>query len=184
MISRKNAIKLFIVFLTALTSCKKSSNDDNDNTPQPTQPTQNWWFKADVDGITLSADSAKGYLIIDSTGSLFPSPALKRMFMIDGYFQNKFISPFFGDSLLSENLLGPSVDSSIIHFPGLDYQDWNSPSGQDYNWITAYFEVTNADTVNKSVSGSFSGMVVGDVLQDTVALTNGSFSNIKYEALQ
>src|SRR4029078_5580120 len=147
-----------LIFLTVLSfvfSCKKEDDDSSSGTAPATQNSSSS-FSAYVDGILTTADSATGYIRINSSLGI---PI--RIFMIMGYCPGKEIIPDFGDTVNSTTLTTLSFDSAEAG-AGIDYFPLNDTINE-FNYTAATFKITSVDTVNKKVSGEFSGTVVGDV---------------------
>lgn len=169
-------ILIILVIVFTWYGCEKK--DDDNNLPSPNSapnPTPAWSFSGAVDGNVLNADSAKAYLHIDSS---LGTPI--RVLIVMGYCSNnRSIVPGFGDFINSTSLTTLNYDS-LGAGAYLDYIDLNN-AVDDFFATEAKFKITSVDNVNKKISGSFNGVVVGDVSGDTVVVTNGIFTNILYE---
>jgi hypothetical protein len=167
----------FLLIIVLIAACKKEGDSNGDEMPLTQQ--SSGLLSATVDGVTVYADSAKAFYLIDTIG--FPWP--QRVFLIKGNCQNKIIWPGFVDTInsfiipvLSYGTTGAIETASLDYFNGIDSIDDFFPS-------SAYFDITSVDTANKKVSGHFNGVIVGNGINDTVVITNGVFNNIKYEYL-
>jgi hypothetical protein len=167
---------LIISFLFVLYGCKKS--DDNargaPDGPAPTSSASS--FSAKVNNILYTADSARGYVYID-TSLVIPI----RSFILMGYCGSKIIVPGFGD--LTDSTLIPVLNYDSIQAGAyIDYINMNDTLNE-FEIVSAKFKITSSDAVLRKISGSFSGVMVGDVTGDTVVITNGVFTNIIYQDL-
>jgi hypothetical protein len=161
----KLSIALTISILSIIfSSCKKETFTT----------TSNFLFSAKVDGIFLSADSAEGFLHIDTSSNF-----TMRTFMVVGFFHKKTITAFSIDTLNSFNLL----NSNYSGWGGKTLEMVDSITGNVYNSNpinSALFNITYNDTVNMLVSGNFSGYILDSASTDSIMISNGSFSNVKY----
>jgi hypothetical protein len=163
-----------LLLLINLISCNKA--DDTDSTMQPsvTQPQSH--FQATVNGTVMHADSARGYMFVDTTAFPFPW----RGFDVVGWKQGIIkVVAGYGDTINSWNPSIVNLDS-LQAGAAIGYNDF---SNNDYEPLAGEFEITSVDTVNHLVSGTFSGINVGDISHDTIVITNGSFTNIIYGPL-
>ena len=134
----KKTLFYFLIIAT-LTGCSKKDDNNSDTTPQP-QPT--WLFKADVNGVTMNADSATAIWTYSVTGL----GSLSRVLDVIGWNQSKIIDAGFGDTSHSTV---PEVANYPWALVGID--DMVNPTDDDY-WTTASFAITACDTVNQKVS--------------------------------
>lgn len=167
----RKTLALF-AFLFIIISCKKNDDEPSSGSTQSTHHTSSS-FTAYVNGVLTTADSAEGYLVIDT-----PFTIPWRGLLVAGYCPGKTIIPEFTDTINSYNLTTLNYDMNAG--AGMDYYQAND-TFNEYYYTDAAFEITSVDTVNKKVSGNFSGTVVGDVTGDTIEITNGSFTDVKYE---
>jgi hypothetical protein len=162
------SILSLIIFFSA---CNK--NDDGEISPLPGYSNSGWTFTSTVNGIVLNADSARGYLHIDTSLGI---PI--RAILISGLSGHKNIVPGFGD--LINTTTPPIVNyDSIGTGAQLQYYDFDD-SINEYHPISSSISITAVDSLNRKFSGTFSGVVVGNVTGDTIVVTNGSFMNIEY----
>ncbi len=102
-----------------------------------------------------------------------------RTFMVVGFFHKKTITAFSIDTLNSFNLL----NSNYSGWGGKTLEMVDSITGNVYNSNpinSALFNITYNDTVNMLVSGNFSGYILDSASTDSIMISNGSFSNVKY----
>lgn len=155
--------------------CQK--NDDNSFGAASTSASSPASFSAKIDGMVMTADSVKGYLFIDSVNWNITL----RSFAISGYFQDMVLYPGFTDTLNTSLVQAINYNTAgWLTEVSLDY-GLVSDTVNEYNSISAAFNITASDPVLKKVSGTFSGQVVGDVTGDTVNVTDGVFTNVTYE---
>lgn len=165
---------LFIIsFFFLFTSCEKDESPSG-YFPPAGQPS----FTFTMNGVNIQADSANAYYLIDTSMGI---PL--RIFSIISFFDDQILSPGFVDTINSLDFSG--VNYQDIMIANLSYEadadTINLLFG--YHEISAAFAVTHADSVNQLISGTFSGVVVNDSLNDTLNITNGVYTNIKYHPL-
>ena len=163
---RINSIIAFIISILLLTfySCKKENISTSSN----------FQFNVKVDGIMLTADSAEGFLHIDTSTNF-----TQRTFMVFGFFHKKTITAFFTDTVKSLHL----INTNYAGWGGKILGMTDSISGEVYDSNpanSAIFNITYNDTVNKMVSGNFSGYVLDSTSTDSILISNGIFKNVKY----
>lgn len=160
---QNNSRIAFIISILLLTfySCKKENISTSSN----------FQFNVKVEGIMLTADSAEGFLHIDTSTNF-----TQRTFMVFGFFHKKTITAFFTDTVKSFHL----INTNYAGWGGKILGMTDSISGEVYGSNSAIFNITYNDTVNKMVSGNFSGYVLDSTSTDSVLISNGLFKNVKY----
>jgi hypothetical protein len=171
-------IKIFFAaaFIAAVVfySCKK----DYDSGPVPAAPSSAWSFSCKVNGNLVQADSAQGYLQIDTSSGI---PI--RGFIIMAYCDTHSIVCGFEDTLNSTWL-------DIASYYSSDSTDIKSVInyGSPHDPLIAFpppgisdFSFSAIDNINQKVSGHFSGVVITNFLGDTISITSGVFNNIHYD---
>ncbi len=168
-------ILTLLMLVVFLIGCNKSE----DNLPSTTTVyNPSWSFSAKVNGVLIYADSARGYIYIDTTHS-FPV----RAFIIDAYGDGKSIVPGFGDGINSTTLTTLNYTTSAFGI-GAQFQYYPlNDSINTFDFLEASFRISVVDTVQKKISGDFSGILIGDVSGDTIKITEGNFRNIIYQNL-
>jgi len=164
------AILILVVFFYA---CEK---DESSSGPAaPATPAATASFSAKVNGNTVYADTVVAQLNIDtSLGIPF------RVLVIAALCDTQTILPGFIDTINSTVPAVGDYSNSPLGFGSLGYYH-GSDTINEYFSSTAQFTITTVDAANQKVSGTFSGIVVGDVSGDTIIITDGVFSNIHYE---
>lgn len=162
-----------LALILMMFGCKKNDDNTLSSALTPT-PTSTWSFTANVDGVLSTADSARGYLHIDTSLGI---PL--RVFILKGHCPGKYIIPAFGDIINSTTLTTLNYNN-VAAGAQLQYHPLND-TVNDFQFTEASFNITSVDTSNKKISGNFSGIVVGNVTGDTVVITNGTFTNIIYQ---
>ncbi len=152
------------ILLVVFSSCKKETYSTSSN----------FRFSAFVDGVYFSADSAEGFLHIDTSSNF-----TMRTFMVVGFFDKATITAFSIDTINSFNL----INANYSGWGGKTLEMTDSITGNIFNSNpinSAIFNITYNDTLKKLVSGNFSGYVLDSASTDSIFISNARFSNIKY----
>lgn len=102
-----------------------------------------------------------------------------RTFMVVGFFDKATITAFSIDTINSFNL----INANYSGWGGKTLEMTDSITGNVFNSNpinSAIFNITYNDTLKKLVSGNFSGYVLDSASTDSIFISNGRFSNVKY----
>jgi hypothetical protein len=177
-VSMNLATRLLIFFILIFSGCEKDDDSGNIVGAPPTS-SSSWSFSAVVNGNFVQADSARGYLHIDTSLGL-----PHRVFILMAYCDTQAIIPGFSDFRNTTQLAVYSYDSvnfadtTMAH---LQYMTMNDTINDYMQTGAQHFDLSWVDNTNRKISGHFNGTVVADVTGDTIVITNGVFNNIPYE---
>jgi len=171
----RKIITAILILVTLFYGCEK---DESPSGPvAPATPAATTSFSAKVNGNTVQADTIIASLHVDTSLGI---PL--RTFILFAVCDTHIIAPGFFDLINSTVVNFLSYDS--VNASGgvsiLQYRSMNDTIN-DYMQLNSHLDISAADTINRKISGHFSGTLVGDVSGDTIIITDGVFSNIHYE---
>ncbi len=164
-------IKVLILFATLWTSCQRENMDDEEEHAANISNTTKR-FMCNINGTLFETDSTDySVLNIDSIAQF-------KVLVCQGFIDSTFISIGFTQPGISLNL--PFTPQTFpLSYLGVS-KVVNGVYYDTYQPISANLQFTNNDSINNLVSGVFSGTVVENTIHDTVIITYGKFTNVKY----
>lgn len=163
-----------IIFSIVLNACKKDNTQpvQEDQVVSPTPTPSQKKFSCLIDGVLFETDSS------DSNILYIDSLANSKILACGGMLGTTFVG--LGMSIQGVSL---SLPTSAVNYPTAYIDIDRIVNGVYYDTyiaLSSSVQITSNDSVNRKVSGIFSGIVVENSIHDTVQITNGKFINLSY----
>lgn len=161
------SVACILMIAITFTNCKK----ENAQSPR----THSYIFNATINRSSFQTDSIFAILMIYTS-------SLSRFIEIRGVGVSDWASCIVGDSSASTNINSGTYQFSHV-MPGALFsylRNYLSGSPQAYDGISGSVSILSCDSVNHKISGSFDATLVDNLTNDTVRITDASFSNAPF----
>lgn len=166
---------IFMSLVLLLTACSKDDDNNNsDNNTNNNPGPVNKRLSFEKDGVLI-------YTTSDTAGWKYESNFFgARSLSVGGFFNGgDFIGIMAMDTSHNDDFSNMNFAPSSYN-PFIVYSTDTSSSSPQYDQILAAFTITECDTVNKTITGTFSGSLEDIITHDTVRITNGKFTKLRY----
>lgn len=172
----------FLTFLVFFAGCSKENDDENICTNCGGAVNTSTYIRANINGSQFNSSKAESCILYDD----MLLPGMRMLLMIAESNNHKIFLGLMDSSIGTEIL--DTVEYSFTgstHFALFDYGYITATDTIiDCPNISGWLKISHQDTVTNKISGSFEFTVIDDDHNnDTIKVTNGVFSKIKYDVI-